>query len=328
MSENLLEVKNLKVSFFSESSKQQIIRGFDISLKKGEIVGILGESGSGKTVSTSSIIKLYEPGEAVIDDGTILFEGKDLAQTSEKALKEIRGKKIAYVFQNPTLALHPNKHIGKQLLTLLKVHKLPNTKDIILDALTEVGIENPNLIYDKYPAQLSAGQNQRIMIAGCILCKPDLLIADEPTSSIDASLRKKILDLFLYINKKYNMSIIVITHDFDIAKYLCSSVMIMYGGLNVEYGNLQEVLKKPLHPYTEELIRCAQSLDSKDETLYSLEGTPLTPKEFEDNCPFYKRCRYKQDDCLKCIPEILEFKDRRVRCIEPVVNKRTLENDK
>lgn len=305
MTEKLLEVKNLKVSLFNESAKLPIIRGLDMSINRGEIIGILGESGSGKTVSTSAVMRLYEPSEASIDEGTAVFKQDDLVQKSEKELNKIRGRKIAYIFQNPTAALHPYKRIGRQLQTILKVHNLPRSKDIILEALLEVGLDEPKIIYDKYPSQLSAGQNQRIMIAGCILTKPDLLIADEPTSSIDASLRKKILDLFLYVNKKYGMSIIVITHDFDIAKYLCSRLVIMYGGLSVEQGKLADVLNFPLHPYSDELIKCAQSLDSGKEILYSLEGRPPTPLEFKDNCPFYKRCRFKQNECLEGIPELL-----------------------
>ncbi len=323
MSEKLLEVKKLKVSLYNDGSKLPIIRGFDISLNRGEIIGILGESGSGKTVSISSIIRLYDTDEGSLDGGSIIFDDADLTKKSEKELEKIRGDKIAYVFQNPTQALHPYKRIGKQLQTLLKVHEISREKDIILEALREVGLSDPELIYDKYPSQLSAGQNQRIMIAGCILCKPDLLIADEPTSSIDASLRKKILDLFIYINKKYNISIIVVTHDFDIVKYLCSRLIIMYGGLNVEQGGLDEVLKSPLHPYTQELIACAQSLDSGNEILYSLEGRPPIPLEFEDSCPFYNRCKFKQAECLERIPESLEINGRRVRCIKPVVEIRS-----
>ena len=189
-------------------------------------------------------MRLYESSEASIDEGAAVFVQDDLVKKSEKELNKIRGRKSAYIFQNPTAALHPYKRIGRQLQTILKVHDLPRSKDIILEALLEVGLDEPTIIYDKYPSQLSAGQNQRIMIPGCILTKPDLLIADEPTSSIDASLRKRILDLFLYVNKKYGMSIIVITHNFDIAKYLCSRLVIMYGGLNVEQGKLEDVLNR------------------------------------------------------------------------------------
>lgn len=320
MVEKILEVKNLRVSMFAEGKKLQIIRGLDLSLYKGEIIGILGESGSGKTVSMSSILRLYETSEMVFDSGNVIFNNEDLLLKSEKQLNRIRGNRISYVFQNPAQALHPYKKIGKQLTAFMKAHKLPVSKENILAVLTEAGLDEPSIIYDKFPHQLSAGQNQRIMIAQCILCKPDLIIADEPTSSVDASLRKKILDLFLYINKKYKTSIIVITHDFDIVKYMCSRLVIMYGGLNVEQGNLKDVLKDPLHPYTNELIKCAESLENDKEELYSLQGSPLSPLEFENSCPFYSRCNLKRDECLKCIPAPIEVAGRRVRCIEPVIN--------
>jgi len=322
MSGNLMEVKNLKVSMYSDDASLTVIRGFDIALNRGEIVGILGESGSGKTVSTSSVIRLFEPYEARIDGGSILFENEELIDKSEKQLSKLRGKRISYIFQNPTLALHPYKRIGKQLNSFMKAQGAAFSKEVVLSALREAGIGDPEIVYDKHPLQLSAGQNQRIMIAQSILCMPDLIIADEPTSSIDASLRKKILDLFLQINKKYRVSIIVITHDFDIVKYLCSKVVVMYGGLNVEYGSINDVLARPLHPYTEELIKCAESLDKKEEKLYSLEGEPLIPAEFKDICPFYERCRYRNSECRSKIPDMVEVGDRLVRCIGPEINRR------
>lgn len=323
MPRKILEVKNLKVSFLNETSGLQIIRGFDIDLWEAEIVGILGESGSGKTIATSSILKLFDDDDAQIDDGKIIFEGTDITVQSEKQLRQIRGKEISYVFQNSTQALHPYKRIGRQMVEHLKLHGLDYSKQNVLDAMSEVGLSDAEIIYDKFPSRLSAGQNQRIMIAGCILSNPKLLIADEPTSSIDASLRKKILDIFLNVNKKYKTSMIVVTHDFDIVKYLCSRLVIMYGGLSIEQGSLSDVLKMPLHPYTEELIKCASSLSSGHEILHSLEGAPLTPQEFESICPFYSRCSYRQEECLERVPEPIEIGNRTVRCIDSVIKMRT-----
>jgi len=207
--EKLLSVENLKVSFYTGESgnrknpgegKIQIIRGFDIELDPGEIVGILGESGSGKTVSSSMILQLIEKDEGTIDSGTINFKGTDLVLADEKTLQKIRGKKIAYVFQDPSLALNPYKKIGRQLTDVLKIHQLPCSRQLIVEALEEAGISEAETVYEMYPFQLSGGQNQRIMICQSILCQPELLIADEPTSAIDASLRKKILDLLIKIN--------------------------------------------------------------------------------------------------------------------------------
>jgi oligopeptide/dipeptide ABC transporter ATP-binding protein len=321
MSDKLLQVNNLKVSYFTEGQSLSIIRGFDLSLSKGEIVGILGESGSGKTVSMSAILRLFGDDEGSIDQGEVLFEGEDLTRLNEKRLREIRGRRIACIFQNPAEALHPYKRIGRQIEDSLKVHGIDCSKEDIIKALVEVGLGDAETVYHMFPSQLSGGQNQRVMIAQCIISRPDLLIADEPTSSIDASLRKRILDLFLYINRKYRLSVIFITHDFDIAEYLCDRLVIMYGGLSIEDGAKKDIFRAPLHPYTEELIKCARSMDSRSEVLYSLEGTPPSPREFKDQCPFYDRCRLRREECLK-IPDYIEIEGRKARCLEKIVRAR------
>ena len=313
MAKKLIEVENLKVSFFQENKKIQVVRGFDLSLAKGEIVGILGESGSGKTVSATSIIKL-EDEIACIDSGTIKFKDKNILDLSERDYQKIRGKKIAYIFQNASGALNPYRRIGNQLLEVLKNHKMTHSKDLVLEFLRDVGLEGVEIIYDMYPFQLSGGQNQRIMIAQSIITKPDLLIADEPTSSVDASLRKVILDLLKTINKKFNMSIIFITHDFDVAKYICDRLLIMYGGLVLEEGSVGEIFKKPLHPYTSELMRCSSSLVEGDETIYTLEGFPPVPQSFKDECPFVSRCTKRMPVCYESIPPKIMLKNRTVRC--------------
>jgi len=179
--------------------------------------------------SASSIIGLINKDIASIDSGSVLFEDKDLVKLSEKELKSIRGKNISYIFQNPAMALNPYKRVGKQLKTILNIHRLPAVKEDIIKTLEGVGIEDALRVYDMYPYQLSGGLNQRVMIAECILCKPRLLIADEPTSAIDASVKKKVLDLLKSINVNFETSIILITHDFDVAKYICDKIVIMYG---------------------------------------------------------------------------------------------------
>lgn len=315
MVEKIIEVTDLKVSFYHEDGKVQVVRGFDMSLDKGEIVGILGESGSGKTVSATSILKLEEDDIGTIDSGEVIFKGTSLLGLSEDELKKIRGNNISYIFQNASSALNPYKVIGKQLTEVLKNHKLPYSKEIVLNALEEVGIEDAETVYGMYPFQLSGGQNQRIMIAQCIISKPDLLIADEPTSSIDASLRKIVLDLLKEISRKTNMSVIIITHDFDVAQYMCDRLVIMYGGLVVEEGSIDEIFKDPFHPYTKELILCAGSISRGDEIVYTLEGSHPTPFEFGNECPFENRCKLKLPECTSEIPRTLKIGNRKVRCI-------------
>lgn len=318
MKKPLLKVNKLHISFHTVDRHLQVVRGFDMELAKGEIVGILGESGSGKTVSASAILGLISAEEGGIDQGEIIFHDKNLGLMNEKELKLIRGKKIAFVFQNPSASLNPYKKIGKQIKNLLKLHNISYNKTTIIKALEEVGLEDPLSIYHMYPSQLSGGQNQRIMIAQCVLLKPELLIADEPTSSIDASLQKKVLDLLKSISEKYGMSLIMITHDFDAAKYICHRLYVMYGGLMVEEGGTENLLHAPKHPYTRELIRCAQSLSRYDKVLYSLEGAPPSPPEFTDTCPFYNRCTNHTKECLEEIPVLRELNEAQIRCLHPL----------
>jgi peptide/nickel transport system ATP-binding protein len=311
---SLLKISNLEVSLGTKYKPVKIIRGFDLYLEKGEIVGVLGESGSGKTVSSRMIAGLFEKDESSMDAGEILFKGKDLSTLSEKEMNLIRGREIAYVFQDPTMSLNPYKKVGKQLRDFLDTHGIEYTTDSLVNTLNEVGINRPETVLEMFPFQLSGGQNQRIMICQAILGKPDLLIADEPTSSIDAMLRKKILDLLIDINRKYGMAIIFITHDFDVAKYICDKLVIMYGGLMIEQGPLERILGNPMHPYSDELIKCASSLDSGDSRLYSLEGSPLVPSQFKDECPFYNRCAYRIDSCLDGIPKMVDVTGGSTRC--------------
>jgi oligopeptide/dipeptide ABC transporter ATP-binding protein len=315
MKQPLIEVKNLHVSFHYKNDRVQVIRGVDLQVVKGEIIGILGESGSGKTVTASTLSKLYEGVEGNLVEGEIYFDSIDILKASEKVMNTLRGKRIAYVFQNPTASLNPYRTIGKQLKSAQKNHQIATSYNRIIKALEEVGISEPEQVYSMYPSQLSGGQNQRIMIAQAILCEPDVLIADEPTSSIDASHCKKILDLLKELNLKYAMSIVLITHDFDVAKYICHRIMIMYGGLILEEGTIQEVFNKPLHPYTQELMKCVLSLEQADSAIYSLEGTPLTPLEFRNECPFYLRCSLKEAICKAALPKMQTVESRKVRCI-------------
>ena len=310
----LLRIKNLGVSLGTEYNSVPIIRGFEISVNKGEIVGILGESGSGKTVSSRMIAGLFEKDESSLDSGEIYFKGKNLSDMDERELNSIRGREISYIFQNPSMSLNPYKKIGKQLVDFLKTHNIEHTMESLVESLGVVGISRPETVLEMFPFQLSGGQNQRIMICQSILANPDLLIADEPTSSIDAMLRKKILNLLMDINKKYGMAVILITHDFDVAKYICSKLVIMYGGLVVEHGKIERILQNPMHPYTDELIKCASSLDSGESRLYSLEGSPLVPSDFVDECPFYVRCKYRKPSCRDGIPDMIEMPEGSTRC--------------
>lgn len=311
----LLKIDNLSISFPSGKSHLQVLRGVDLEVIQGEVVGILGESGSGKTVTASSIIGLTRDDAGRIDSGEILFKGKNIVAMSEKDLQRLRGKEIAYIFQDPVGSLNPYRKAGKQIEEALKVHHLPCSKQLVLQIMQDVGLDKAETIYDMFPSQLSGGQCQRILIASAIACKPDLLIADEPISAIDASLQKKVLALLTDINKKYGTAIIIITHDFAVVKYICDRVVVMYGGLVMETGTVRDVLDNPLHPYTRELLKCVNSLSNSAERLYTIEGRALGPSEYTAGCPFYTRCINRTKDCPNEVPQLLDRPGgRQVRC--------------
>ena len=311
---SLLEISDLKVSFMQNNTPVQVVRGVDLTLKKGEIVGILGGSGSGKTVSATSILRL-EDEAAIYDSGKIYFHGKNLFELAEADYQDVRGNQIAYIFQNASTALNPYKKIGRQLLEVLKRHGLPKSKEKVIETLKTVGISDAKTVYDMYPFQLSGGQNQRIMIAQGIICNPDLLIADEPTSSVDVALRKLILDVLREINQKSGMTILLITHDFEVVKYLCHRLVVMYGGLVMEEGEMDSLMNRPLHPYTEALSKCAQSMYEETTELYTLAGAPPTPAQYKEECPFAPRCSYQIARCIEEIPKMVSLDGRKVRCV-------------
>ncbi len=313
---SLLKIDNLTISFPYGKSHLQVIRGVDLEVIQGEVVGILGESGSGKSVTAASVIGLTRDDAGRIDSGEIHFKGKNIVTMSGKDLQRLRGKEIAYIFQDPVGSLNPYRKVGNQIVEALKVHHLPCSKELVLQIMLDVGLNQAETIYDMFPSQLSGGQCQRIQIASAIACKPDLLIADEPISAIDASLQKKVLALLTDTNKKYGTAIIIITHDFAVVKHICDRVVVMYGGLVMETGTVKDVLDDPLHPYTRELLKCVNSLSNQDERLYTLEGRALGPSEYTGGCVFYTRCMNKTGPCHSEIPPLLNRTGgRQVRCL-------------
>jgi len=304
---NIIQVKNLCVSF----NQVKVVRGVNLNVKKGEIHGILGESGSGKTVTSYAIAKLHEGAEY---EGDIHFNNESIMTMDEVKLSTIRGYDIAYIFQSPHESFNPNIRIGKQLREAMSVHGLQPEKEQIIDALSSVGLNEPDLILKKYPDQLSGGECQRVMIGMSLLCEPQVLIADEPTSAIDASIKMQILKLLKEINDTFKTTIIIISHDMDLIKYVCDNMTIMYGGLVMEQGPTDKVLENPYHPYTKALIECTQSLNDEIMPLKTLEGLPLSPELYENRCPFYERCGYKIEACQNNLPREVEYNQRRFRC--------------
>ncbi|MDM8534254.1 ABC transporter ATP-binding protein [Clostridiaceae bacterium HSG29] len=313
----VLDVKNLKVALKFGEIFKDVVRGIDFSLKEGEILGILGESGSGKSVTVKSLLGLMP--EAIIQrEGEAIFEDHDLLLMSSKKLKKIRGKSIGFVFQNSNSSMNHFMSINGHFKEMYSVHQLPYKKENVLNLLKEVGIKDPEVLIQMYPHQLSGGLSQRVGIALALCHNPKIIIADEPTSSIDASLRTKILELFSQINKKHGTAIILITHDFKVAQKYCDNVAIMYGGIFFEYGETQLVFNKPITPYTASLKKCAESLYNSDKVLYQLEGYSPSPLNFEDNCPFAERCDARVTKCNERMPQKTLSENRIFRCWNPL----------
>lgn len=314
---SILSIQGLRLSLPVGEDYVEILHGVDLDVKVGRILGILGESGSGKTVTMTAATGLLEQGYCHIHEGTARFDGDDLLLKSDKALADIRGKRIGFVFQNAVDSMNPYKKVKVQLNEVFKLHKLKKDRAKVTQALEAVGIDDPNSVLNMYPTQLSGGMAQRVMIAMAGLLNPDLIIADEPTSAIDASLRKMVLDLFLRVKKERNISIAMITHDFDVVAYACDDVAVMYSGLIMEKGPKEEILRSPLHPYTIGLIECSRSLGKGDINLFELPGYPPAPNEFDGLCPFRARCDCRVEACDQSLPAMRTIGKQAIRCHNP-----------
>lgn len=275
--ENILEVKNLHVSFDTYGGEVQAVRGVSFDLKKGETLAIVGESGSGKSVTTRALAKLIPSPPGRIKEGEIIFEGKDLAKLSEREMQKIRGKDISTIFQDPMTSLNPTMKIGSQVMEgLLKHHKISKkeARKRTLELLDLVGLPEPEKRIDQFPHQFSGGQRQRIVIAIALACGPKILIADEPTTALDVTIQAQILELMKDIQKKVDSSIIFITHDLGVVANVADRVAVMYAGKIVEIGTADEIFYNPKHPYTWGLLGSMPTLDNEEESLIAIPGSP------------------------------------------------------
>ena len=275
MSEKILSVKNLQVSFQTFDGKVQAVRGIDFDLKKGETLAIVGESGSGKSVTTRSIMQLLSD-NALVENGEIIFEQENILEKSESEMQQIRGKKIAMIFQDPMTSLDPTMKVGLQVAESMIKHLKLSKKEALQQAvqlLEQVGIPNAEKRVNDYPHQFSGGQRQRIVIAIALACNPDILIADEPTTALDVTIQAQILELLKEIQQKQGTSIIFITHDLGVVANVADRVAVMYAGKIVEYGLVDEIFYNPRHPYTWGLLCSMPSLEEEG-SLYTIPGTP------------------------------------------------------
>ncbi|MDB7018752.1 ABC transporter ATP-binding protein, partial [Escherichia coli] len=272
----ILEVKNLEISFDTYAGKVQAIRGVNFHLNKGETLAIVGESGSGKSVTTRSIMRLLSS-NANIDSGEILFKGENIVGKTEKEMQKIRGKEIAMIFQDPMTSLDPTMTIGKQVAESLRKHNKVSKKEgkkAALDLLKLVGIPEAEKRINSYPHQFSGGQRQRIVIAIALICYPQILIADEPTTALDVTIQAQIIELLKEIQTKIDTSIIFITHDLGVVANVADRVAVMYGGKIIEVGTSEEIFYNPQHPYTWGLLGSMPTLDSANDRLYAIPGSP------------------------------------------------------
>jgi oligopeptide transport system ATP-binding protein len=306
MSRRILELKDVKTSFYTHLGEVQAVRGVSFTLDKGEALGIVGESGSGKSVTSMSIMKLVQyPGK--VKEGQILFKGEDLVPKSKKEMMSIRGDEIAMIFQDPMTSLNPVYTIGDQIMEATIKHQglsKAEAKEKAIEMLRLVGIPSPEKRVDNYPHEFSGGMRQRAMIAIALSCQPDLLIADEPTTALDVTIQAQILELMKDIKEKLDTAIILITHDLGVVADVCSRIIVMYGGLIMEEGSAEEIFYTPKHPYTMGLLKSIPRLDlAEKQRLVPIPGTPPDLLKPPVGCPFASRCPYAMNICIETMPE-------------------------
>ncbi|MTT30567.1 ATP-binding cassette domain-containing protein [Terrilactibacillus sp. BCM23-1] len=309
---NILELKDLKVSFDTFSGEVQAVRGVNLTLQKGETLAIVGESGSGKSVTSKAIMGLIPSPPGRIKGGEINFEGKNLLNYSKRDMQKIRGKEISMIFQDPMTALNPTMKIGAQIMEGLIKHQSMSKKDAkqrAIELLELVGIPNPTARVEQYPHQFSGGMRQRVVIAIALACNPKVLIADEPTTALDVTIQAQILDLMRDLQEKMETAIILITHDLGVVANLAQKVAVMYGGKVVETGTVDEIFYNPKHPYTWGLLSSMPKLHNHSNKLIAIPGTPPDLSDPPKGCPFAARCPHAMEVCTEYMPDYFEESD-------------------
>ena len=314
----LLEVKNLDVRFAVRGGDLTALRGISFSLDKGERLGLVGESGAGKSVAAFSILNLIaQPG--YIASGQILFEGKDLAAMSERELRKIRGNRIAMIFQDPMMTLNPVLTIGTQMVEAIKAHRRINTKDaraIAVDKLRKVQIPSPEKRLDQYPHELSGGMRQRVIIAIALLLDPEIIIADEPTTALDVTIQAEIMALLLDLCEQENVALMLITHDLGVVSQVSQRMLVMYSGRIIEQGPTREIINDAQHPYTQGLINALPQMGEPGARLFQIPGAMPSLKNVPTGCPFNPRCSFATDECRSTMPEYVRAGNVDVACYE------------
>ena len=311
MSENILSVQNLHTSFHTDKGEVKAVNGVTFNLEKGKILGIVGESGSGKSVTAYSIMRILEK-NGRITEGKILYKGQDIAEFSEKQMREFRGKCCSIIFQDPMTSLNPVFTVGNQLREAIELHTDRKGKEVearAIEMLTLVGVNEPEKRVKQYPYELSGGMRQRVMIAMALACEPDILIADEPTTALDVTIQAQILELMQSLQKKLGMAIIMVTHDLGVIADMCDEIIVMYGGRVCERGTAEDIFYRPHHEYTKGLLRSIPNVDRIGEKLIPIPGTPINLLNMPKGCAFCPRCEEAMKICIEEQPPEMQMPD-------------------
>jgi peptide/nickel transport system ATP-binding protein/oligopeptide transport system ATP-binding protein len=310
----------LRTNFFTYRGIVKAVDGLSLELKEGEVMGLVGESGCGKSVTLLSILRLVPyPGKII--DGKVWFDGENLLKKSSKEMRYYRGKKISMIFQDPMTTLNPVFRVGEQIRESLRVHNYEKLskkieKERVLKLINDVGLPSPEQIYQQYPHQLSGGMQQRILIAISLSCNPKLILADEPTTALDVTVQAQILDLLRKINNDIGTGIILVTHDLGVVAEFCQKVAVMYAGKIVEIGSVDQIIFEPKHPYTQGLLKSIPKIGDKKTKIQSIPGDVPDLAALPSGCSFYPRCDKAMPDCQKDkIPLRVVEKGRQVRCL-------------
>ncbi|NIP29831.1 MAG: ATP-binding cassette domain-containing protein [Candidatus Dadabacteria bacterium] len=310
MSNNLLEIKDLRVSFKVEKENIEVLSGINLDIEKGQIVGVVGESGCGKTLTALSVMGLLPIPPATINSGEVIFDNNNLLELDQNQLRGYRGNRISMIFQEPISSLNPVYTIGDQIGEVIRTHKdvtKIEEKEMVIELLNLVGIPSPETRFKSYPHEMSGGMCQRVMIAMALACKPELLIADEPTTALDVTIQAGILKLIKDLREKIGMAVLFISHDLGVISQIADEIYVLYAGKVVEKGSVNDVFSHPTHPYTIGLIKSIPNIEHRKDKLYSIPGVIPSPNDFPKGCRFNNRCEYAFDECYNSEPRLEEI---------------------
>lgn len=308
MDKKIVEFKNLSISFKIDEGIVRAVNDVSFEVRKGEVLGIVGESGCGKSVTSMSLMRLLPVSPTIYESGSINLNGVDILSLSEEEMREKRGSEVAIIFQEPMTSLNPVMKIGHQISEVMLIHQKiskSEAKKRAIELINLVGIPRAESIFNSYPHELSGGMRQRIMIAIALACNPKVLIADEPTTALDVTIQAQILDLIKNMKSKFDMSIMMITHDLGVIAEMADYVIVMYAGKIVEKAKVLDIFKNPKHPYTIGLMKSKPTFEGNNEKLYSIPGQVPNPMNLPDYCYFYERCDRRKDICKKGIPDLI-----------------------